>query len=235
MLLESVGQNMHYKRIKEGRFISRPNRFIAHIEIEGKEEICHVKNTGRCKELLLPGASVFVQESDNPNRKTKFDLIGVYKGDLLVNIDSQIPNKVFREWVEKSNYFSQLTFIKPEYKYKNSRFDFYLEEGEKKILVEVKGVTLEEEGVALFPDAPTERGVKHIYELCEGIDEGYEAYLVFIIQMKGIQYFTPNIRTHPAFGEAVKYAIQQGVKILAMDCLVSSDSIIADKFIEVKT
>ncbi|NMA69118.1 MAG: DNA/RNA nuclease SfsA [Desulfitobacterium sp.] len=225
---------MFYTNIKEGRFISRPNRFIAHVEIEGQEEICHVKNTGRCKELLLPGAKVFLQESANPNRKTKFDLIGVYKGDLLVNIDSQVPNKVFREWLEKTNYIPHLTTIRPEYKYKNSRFDFYLEGDGKKILVEVKGVTLEEEGVALFPDAPTERGVRHIYELCEGREDGFEAYIVFIIQMKGIKYFIPNVKTHPAFGEALKYATARGVNVLALDCLVTEDSITADQFIEVR-
>ncbi len=225
---------MKYKDIKKAKFCSRPNRFIAHIEIDGKQEICHVKNTGRCKELLIPGAEVFVQEVNGYNRKTKYDLIGVEKGARLINIDSQVPNKVFHEWVMNSNFFPDISLIKPEVKYKNSRLDFYMETDMRKIFVEVKGVTLEENGVALFPDAPTERGLKHIADLCQCIDEGNEAYLVFIIQMKDIEYFTPNHKTHRAFGEALINAAKHGVKIIALDCEVAADYITARDWVEVR-
>lgn len=225
---------MKYNNIRKAKFLSRPNRFIAYIEIDGKEEICHVKNTGRCKELLIPGVTVFVQEADHDRRKTKYDLIGVYKGERLINMDSQAPNTVFYEWLLESNYFQDLHRIKPECKYKNSRFDFYLEAGSRKIFIEVKGVTLEESSVTLFPDAPTERGVKHIYELCQSMEAGYEAYLVFIIQMKDVLYFTPNVKTHQAFGEALIHAESQGIKIIALDCEVTADSITARDFVEVR-
>ncbi|AGA68359.1 sugar fermentation stimulation protein [Desulfitobacterium dichloroeliminans LMG P-21439] len=225
---------MHYKNIRAGKFISRPNRFIARVEINGKEEVCHVKNTGRCKELLLPGVEVYVQEADYEHRKTKFDLIGVRKGNRLINMDSQVPNKVFREWLEGREYFQDLRLIKPESKFQTSRFDFYLEAAQRKIFVEVKGVTLEEEGVVLFPDAPTERGVKHILELCQAIDAGYDAYIVFIIQMKDVKFFTPNAKTHQAFAEALIQAKNHGVKILALDCEVTEDSIEARDFVEVR-
>lgn len=222
---------MKYENIKEGNFISRPNRFIAHLEIDGKEEICHVKNTGRCKELLVPGCRVFVQEFNNTNRKTKYDLIAVYKGSMLINMDSQAPNKVFGEWAENSGYFKNITLLKAEQKYKNSRFDFYIEADEKKIFAEVKGVTLEENGVALFPDAPTERGIKHIEELISAKKEGYEAVIAFIVQMKGIKLFKPNIKTHAAFGNALKRAKNAGVKILCIDCNVTENSLECDKFV----
>jgi sugar fermentation stimulation protein A len=225
---------MEYKNIKQAKFLSRPNRFIANIEIGGKTEICHIKNTGRCKELLTPDAVVFVQESDNNNRKTKYDLISVYKGKRLINIDSQVPNKVFYEWMLDNNLFGEITLIKPECKYKNSRFDFYIETAAKKIFVEVKGVTLEENGIAMFPDAPTERGIKHITELCQCIREGYEAYIVFVIQMKDVLYFTPNIKTHKAFGDALISAEKQGVKIMALDCEVKKTSIKARDFVDVR-
>lgn len=225
---------MKYKNIKQAKFLSRPNRFIANIEIDGKTEACHVKNTGRCKELLIPNATIFVQEFDSDKRKTKYDLISVYKGKRLVNIDSQAPNKVFYEWVKGGNLFKGITLIKPEYKYKNSRFDFYIETATAKTLVEVKGVTLEEKGVALFPDAPTERGLKHVIELCECIKEGFEAYIIFIIQMKDVLYFTPNIKTHKAFAEALTRAEKQGVKIIALDCQITKDSITARDFVDVK-
>ncbi len=225
---------MRYENIKEAKFISRPNRFIAHIEINGKIEVCHVKNTGRCKELLIPNATIFVQEFDNPNRKTKYDLIAVYKGDRLINMDSQIPNKVFHEWVCQSNLFSENAIIKPETKYGNSRFDFYIEDGDRKAFIEVKGVTLEESGIALFPDAPTERGVKHINELCSCLNDGYEAYIVFIVQMNKIMSFTPNNRTHKAFGDALCYAKKCGVNILALDCSVTTDSISAGEKVNVQ-
>ncbi len=215
----------YYLNIRRAKFISRPNRFIAHIELDGKVEIAHVKNTGRCRELLLPGCNIFVQENESQHRKTKFDLISVYKGERLINIDSQIPNKVFLEWVQEGFFFPGVTLIKPEVKYGDSRFDFYIEAGEKKIFVEVKGVTLEENGVALFPDAPTERGVKHINELCHALEKGYEAYIVFIIQMRDVAYFTPNDTMHQAFGHALRLAKQCGVHILALDCVVGEDSI----------
>lgn len=222
---------MKYANIKEGRFRRRPNRFIAHIEIDGREELCHVKNTGRCKELLLPGAVVFVQEAEHGKRKTNYDLIAVRKGERLINIDSQVPNRVFREWVLGSDHFPGLSLIKPESRYGNSRFDFYMEAADRRILVEVKGVTLEEEGAALFPDAPTQRGLKHVDELCRAVAEGFEAYLVFIIQMRSVRYFAPNHKTHPAFGEALLRAATHGVNIIALDCEVTPDSIFARDFV----
>ena len=227
-------RTMEYQNIKQANFFSRPNRFIANIEIDGKSEICHVKNTGRCKEILTPNAKVFVQEVDKNNRKTKYDLISVYKGESLINIDSQVPNKVFHEWIMGSDLFKNITLIKPECKYKNSRFDFYVETANRKIYIEIKGVTLEENGVMLFPDAPTERGLKHIKELCECLKEGYEAYIVFIIQMKDMLYFTPNNKTHKAFGEALIDAEKQGVRVIALDCEVTEYSITARDFVEVR-
>ena len=225
---------MTYSNIYTAKFLSRPNRFIAHIEIDGKPEIAHVKNTGRCKELLVENATVFVQKSDNPNRKTQYDLIGVLKGERMINMDSQIPNSVFGEWALKSGFFGSLTLIKAEKTFGSSRFDYYLETEKNKIFVEVKGVTLEEDGVVLFPDAPTERGVKHINELCSCIDAGYKAYIFFIIQMDNVKYFTPNRKTHPQFADALKKAAENGVGVYALNCKVTQDSIIADKFVEVK-
>ena len=216
---------MKYERIETGKFLERPNRFIAYIEIAGQKETVHVKNTGRCAELLTPGATVYVQKADNPERKTQWDLIGVKKGKRMINMDSQIPNKVVEEWIKKGNLFPDATLIKPETTYKQSRFDLYIEEGERKIFIEVKGVTLENDGVVKFPDAPTERGVKHLNELCEAVKDGYEAYVFFVIQMKGVKYFTPNMRMHAAFGEALRNAKEQGVHILAYDCKVTKDSI----------
>lgn len=216
---------MKYERIEIGRFIERPNRFIAYVEIGGKKETVHVKNTGRCAELLRPDATVYVQRAENPERKTQWDLIAVKKDRRIVNMDSQIPNKVVEEWLKKGNLFSDITLIKPETTYKKSRFDLYVEADGRKIFIEVKGVTLEEDGVVRFPDAPTERGVKHVEELCEARKEGYEAYIFFVVQMKGVQYFTPNMQTHPEFGHALKKAEEQGVRILAYDCKVGKDSI----------
>lgn len=216
---------MKYERIETGFFLERPNRFIAYIEIAGQKEIVHVKNTGRCAELLQPGAEVYVQKADNPERKTQWDLIGVKKGKRMINMDSQIPNKVVEEWLRKGNLFPNATVIRPETTYKQSRFDLYVEEDNRKIFIEVKGVTLEHNGVVKFPDAPTERGIKHLNELCEAVKEGYEAYVFFVIQMKGVKYFTPNMKTHAAFGEALRNAKEQGVHILAYDCKVSKDSI----------
>ena len=216
---------MKYERIETGFFLERPNRFIAYIEIAGQKETVHVKNTGRCAELLTPGAEVYVQKADNPERKTQWDLIGVKKGKRMINMDSQIPNKVVEEWIRRGNLFPDATLIKPETTYKQSRFDLYIEEENRKIFIEVKGVTLEHDGVVKFPDAPTERGVKHLNELCEAVKDGYEAYVFFVIQMKGVKYFTPNMKTHAAFGEALRNVQEQGVHILAYDCKVTKDSI----------
>lgn len=222
---------MEYQNIVEGRFISRPNRFIAHVEISGSEEICHVKNTGRCRELLIPNVKVYLEESKKSARKTKYDLVAVYKEDTLINIDSQAPNKVFYEWAKK--YFGESAVLRPETRYKNSRFDCYIEVGERKIFAEVKGVTLEEKGIAKFPDAPTERGIKHIEELIDAVENGYEAYIFFVVQMKGISYFTPNYKTHRAFGEALKKARKSGVNIVCVDCTVTPDTLKIDDYIDV--
>ncbi|MBE6895450.1 MAG: DNA/RNA nuclease SfsA [Ruminococcaceae bacterium] len=225
---------MIYSNIYTAKFLSRPNRFIAHIDLDGKKEIAHVKNTGRCRELLTENATVFVQKSDNPNRKTKYDLIGVLKGEKMINMDSQIPNKVFGQWAETSGFFGDLKLIKAEKTFGSSRFDFYIETEKDKIFVEVKGVTLENDGVVMFPDAPTERGVKHINELCTCLESGYKAYIFFIIQMDNVKYFTPNRQTHPAFADALKNAAEKGVGVYALDCKVTQNSIVADKFVEIK-
>lgn len=226
---------MKYNNIVKGRFISRPNRFIANVEIDGKNEVCHVKNTGRCRELLIPGeTTVYLEESDNPNRKTKYSVIGVLKGDKKINMDSQVTNKVVHEWILKGNLFEDVTLIKPEKTYKNSRFDFYIETKSGKAFIEVKGATLEEDGIVRFPDAPTERGVKHIHELCQCIDDGYKAYIIFVIQMKDVLYFTPNDITHKEFGDALRAAEKKGVKIIAVDCDVTEDSIDICDYVEVR-
>ena len=210
--------------------MERPNRFIAYAELNGKKETIHVKNTGRCAELLRPGAAIYVQESDNPERKTKWDLIAVEKetgsGKRLINMDSQIPNRVVQEWIEAGNLFPDVSLVRPETVYGNSRFDLYVEAGERRIFIEVKGVTLEEDGVCRFPDAPSDRAVKHLEELIRAKKEGYEAYVFFVIQMKGVSYFTPNTDTHPAFAEALRRAKEAGVEILAYDCNVTPDSIV---------
>ena len=216
---------MKYERMEEGRFWERPNRFIAYVEILGKKETVHVKNTGRCAELLVPGATVYVQKAADPNRKTQWDLIAVQKGDRVVNMDSQVPNKVVEEWIRKGNLFPNATLIRPETTYGNSRFDLYVEEGDRKIFMEIKGVTLEDNGVVRFPDAPTERGVKHVEELVKAVKDGYEAYLFFVVQMEGVEYLAPNRVTHAAFGEAVDVAKANGVNILAYECQVAPDSI----------
>ena len=210
--------------------MERPNRFIAYAELNGKKETIHVKNTGRCAELLRPGAVIYVQESDNPERKTKWDLIAVEKetgrGKRLINMDSQIPNRVVQEWIEAGNLFPDVSLVRPETTYGNSRFDLYVEAGERRIFIEVKGVTLEEDGVCRFPDAPSDRAVKHLEELIRAKKEGYETYVFFVIQMKGVSYFTPNTDTHPAFAEALRRAKEAGVEILAYDCNVTPDSIV---------
>lgn len=213
---------MKYNNIVHGIFESRPNRFIAKVWIDGVLETVHVKNTGRCKELLNPGCKVILEVCDNPNRKTKYDLICVYKeGFGLINMDSQAPNKVAYEWLKKQDY----TYIKPEYKYGNSRVDFYMEKGPQKYLMEVKGCTLEIDGVGYFPDAPTKRGVKHLRELAKATSEGYRCIVAFVIQMEGVTEVRANIDTHKEFGEALEMAKNAGVEVFCLECLVSEDSL----------
>lgn len=226
---------MRYKQIVEAVFLERPNRFIAYVELLGKKETVHVKNTGRCRELLQKGATVYLEKSDNPERKTLYDLVAVQKGERMINMDSQAPNKAVGEWLLKKELFSELTMLKPEAKYKNSRFDFYLENGEKKVFIEVKGVTLEEEGVVSFPDAPSERAVKHVQELIEAKQDGYEVYVLFVVQMKGVKYLVPNERTHPEFAEALRMAKDAGVQILAYDCIVTPEQMQIDAPVPVRT
>lgn len=229
---------IRYSKIKKAKFICRPNRFIAKVLIDGKEENVHVKNTGRCRELLTEGSDVILYESDNVSRKTKYDLVAVYKqrngkAPILINMDSQIPNDVVEEWLKKSKLFSENANIRREVTFGDSRFDFYIEDGENKAFLEVKGVTLEENGIAMFPDAPTERGIKHINELALAISHGYGAYILFVVQMKGISEMRPNDITHKAFGDALRIAAEKGVRILALDCNVTENSIEAEDYINV--
>lgn len=213
---------MRYREIIEGRFIDRPNRFIAHVLINGVEETVHVKNTGRCRELLIPNAEVRLEVSENPNRKTKYDLVAVYKEKLgWVNIDSQAPNKVVQEWLETQDY----TLVKPEYVYGDSRIDFYMEKDQQEYLMEVKGCTLEIDGIGYFPDAPTERGVKHLKELTKARTLGYECIIAFVIQMEGVSEVRPYISMQPEFGEALEEAKAAGVKVLFLQCEVGRDTL----------
>ena len=225
---------MKYNNTRRGVFVSRPNRFEAIVELDGETVLCHVKNTGRCRELLIQGVEVILSPATNPARKTGYDLVGVYKGKELINIDSSAPNKVIGEWLEKEELFKDVQIIKPESKYKNSRFDFYLEAEKRKIYIEVKGVTLEENGVVMFPDAPTQRGVKHIMELLDALENGYEGYLIFVVQMKNALHFTPNSATHKEFAEALELAQKRGVGIYALACDVSEDEISISHFIPIK-
>ncbi len=264
---------MKYSHIVHGIFLNRPNRFIAHVQINGREEICHVKNTGRCRELLVPGCTVYCNLSDNPKRKTKYDLIAVekklnnhvslasadenfpeIKNSLLINMDSQAPNTAVKEWLSSSSSpFGNIDFLKPECKFGSSRFDFYLECKNRnnmtnqntnskvihedrtcKIFIEVKGVTLEENGVVMFPDAPTERGVKHIYELIRCHAEGFETYVIFVVQMAQADYFSPNRKTHPQFADALYEAKRSGVQLLAYTCAVTPDKMKIDKPLPIK-
>lgn len=213
---------MKYSCITHAGFIKRINRFTAVVELDGREETVHVKNTGRMRELLFEGADVILSGSDNPARKTGYDLVAVYKKGLgLVNIDSQAPNKVMYEWLCKQDY----DLIKPEYTYGNSRFDFYMEKGSDKYFVEVKGCTLEIDGIGYFPDAPTERGVKHLRELAEAVNEGYKCAVAFVIQMPGISEVRANISTHKEFGEALEYARNKGVCVIMLQCNIEEDSL----------
>lgn len=225
---------MKYNHVVTGIFRERPNRFIAYVEINGVIQVCHVKNTGRCKELLVPGCTVFLEYINSSNRKTKYDLISVRKDNgLLINIDSQAPNKAVKEWIEREKLFQGITLLKPEEIYGNSRLDFYIETVDRKIFMEVKGVTLEQNKIARFPDAPTERGIKHMRELQKVVKEGFEAYILFVIQMKGVQRFEPNDKTHKAFGDALREASNNGVNIMAVDCIVTRDSLEIDKLVEI--
>ena len=227
---------MTYKNIHKGVFVSRPNRFIAEVEINGKVEICHVKNTGRCRELLIPGVAVYVNYVKSPSRSTQYDLIAVEKGDVLINMDSYAPNLAFGEYLRDGNFLeiSDITYVKAEAKYGKSRFDFYVETATSKAFVEVKGVTLEENGIAMFPDAPTERGIKHLNELAACIADGYDAYVVFVIQMKGISHFTPNYKIHEAFGETLAKVAGMGVKVRAFDCIVTPSEMVIDRPISIR-
>lgn len=215
---------MKYTQITEGRFLSRPNRFIAYVDMGGRTEKVHVKNTGRCRELLVEDAVVYLEKGVSPGRSTGYDLVAVKKGDRMINMDSNAPNKAVGEWLLKKELFPSLKNIRAEKTYKTSRFDFYVETEEDKIFLEVKGVTLEREGGAYFPDAPSGRAVKHVEELAEAVKEGYKAYVLFVIQMKGVDFFAPNAETHPAFAEALVSARKAGVEILAYDCTVTEES-----------
>ncbi len=230
---------MKYNHIVTGKFIERPNRFIAYVEIDGRRETVHVKNTGRCKELLVTGATVYLEQSDNPQRKTLYDLIAVEKLDernskvRFINMDSQAPNKVVEEWLMQKTFFPDLVCVRPETKYGNSRLDFYVETEQEKIFIEVKGVTLENDGVVKFPDAPSERAIKHVEELIAAKREGYRVIVLFVIQMENVAYFTPNAETHKAFAQALEKASRAGVEILAFDCKVSVDELQLNKPVKV--
>ena len=214
---------MRYANMVPGIFRKRPNRFIAHVEIDGQEQVVHVKNTGRCRELLVPGAAVWCQRSDNPARKTRYDLIAVEKGGRLINMDSQAPNTAAREWLE-SGGLGKIENLRPETVHGDSRFDFSFTLEGKPCFLEVKGVTLENYGVCAFPDAPTERGAKHLRGLAEAVRQGYGAYVLFVIQMADVKYLHPNDRTDPDFGTALREAAAQGVHIVAVECRVSEDT-----------
>lgn len=224
---------MQYRKMVAGTFLARPNRFIAHVEINGRTEVCHVKNTGRCRELLPPGAKVWCQVSDDPKRKTKYDLITVQKGERLINMDSQAPNAAAKEWL-LSGGLGAVTDLRPETTHGDSRFDFSFALDGKKCYLEVKGVTLENDGICAFPDAPTERGVKHLKGLTQAAAEGYGAYVLFVIQMENVEYLCPNDQTDPAFGTALRAAAAAGVKVLAMDCHITENTMTIQRPVPVK-
>lgn len=224
---------MHYDRMVKGTFLARPNRFVAHIEIDGQIEVCHVKNTGRCRELLPVGAQVWCQKSTNPGRKTKYDLVAVQKGERLINMDSQAPNAAVGEWL-RSGGLGDVEQVRAEAVHGDSRFDFSFVLNGKRCFLEVKGVTLETDGVCAFPDAPTQRGTKHLRGLTAAVAEGYGAYVLFVIQMKNVQYLHPNDETDPAFGTALREAAAAGVQVLAMDCRVTPQSMTLGESIPVR-
>ena len=227
---------MDYPNIVQGRFLARPNRFIAQVQVGEQSVISHVKNTGRCRELLVPGAAVYLQDwgQERPGRRTRYDLVTVDKGGLLINMDAQAPNRLFREWAEGGHFVPGLTLLRPEMTHGDSRFDFYWEAGDRRGFVEVKGVTLEEDGVARFPDAPTLRGVKHLEELIAARQAGYQAALCFIVQFSGAKYVTPNDTTHPQFGQALRRAAAAGVEVFALGCAVTPDTLTAEEFVPVR-
>ena len=219
---------MQYSNMVPGIFFARPNRFIAHIEIDGRLEICHVKNTGRCRELLPEGAKVWCQDANSPTRKTRYDLIAVQKGSRIINMDSQAPNAAAREWLSGGG-LGQIENLKPESRFGDSRFDFSFTKDGIPCFLEVKGVTLENDGICAFPDAPTQRGAKHLKELTRLRKEGYGAYVLFVIQMSDVRYLHPNDDTDPAFGAALREASAAGVQILAMDCAVTPETMTIQK------
>ena len=214
---------MQYENMVPGIFRSRPNRFIAYIEIGGREEVCHVKNTGRCKELLIPGATVWCRRDDNPSRKTKYDLIAVQKGERLINMDSQAPNAAAKEWLSAGG-LGEIKDLRAEVKCGDSRFDFAFRKDGRQCYLEVKGVTLEHDGVCAFPDAPTERGAKHLRGLQKAARDGFGAYVLFVIQMSDVKYLHPNDATDPGFSQALRDAAAAGVTVLAVDCAVTPDT-----------
>ena len=223
---------MHYANMIPGTFLARPNRFIAHVELGGQTEVVHVKNTGRCRELLPVGAQVWCQKSDNPNRKTKFDLITVRKGHRLINMDSQAPNTAAKEWLAAGG-LGDIENLRAETKHGDSRFDFSFTKDGKPCYLEVKGVTLETEGVCAFPDAPTERGAKHLRGLTQAVREGCGGYVLFVIQMADVKFLHPNDATDPEFGKALREAAAAGVEVLAVDCAVTEDSMTIGQFVSV--
>lgn len=225
---------MKYRTIVKAVFLERPNRFIAYVDINGVKETVHVKNTGRCRELLQKGATVYLEKSDNPSRKTAYDLVAVVKNGRLINMDSQAPNKAVEEWLLTKELFKDLVLLKPETKYKNSRFDFYVKCAGREAFIEVKGVTLEKDGVVAFPDAPSERAVKHVHELIDAKQDGYDVYVLFVVQMKNVKYLIPNEETHPEFAKALRDASGAGVNILAYDCVVTENEMIIDAPVPVK-
>lgn len=225
---------MIYENILPAVFVDRPNRFIAHVELNGRLEVCHVKNTGRCRELLIPGCRVYVQHQPSPTRKTAYDLIAVEKGERLLNMDANAPNRVFNEYVRAGRFLREWSVIRPETTHGDSRFDFYLESPGHRLFAEVKGVTLEDDGVMRFPDAPTERGVKHLEGLARCVQEGYEAWAVFVIQTENVRWMEPNRRTHPAFADALRQAAQAGVHLLALDCHTEPDRLEICRPVEIR-
>lgn len=225
---------MIYENILPAIFVDRPNRFIAHVELNGRLEVCHVKNTGRCRELLIPGCRVYVQHQPSPTRKTAYDLIAVEKGERLLNMDANAPNRIFGEYVRAGRFLRGWSVIRPETTHGDSRFDFYLESPGHRLFAEVKGVTLEDDGVMRFPDAPTERGVKHLEGLARCVQEGYEAWAVFVIQTENVRWMEPNRRTHPAFADAMRQAAQAGVHLLALDCHTEPDRLEIRRPVEIR-
>ena len=224
---------MHYENMVPGIFLERPNRFVAHVEIQGKTHIVHVKNTGRCRELLPSGAKVWCQKSGNPARKTAYDLISVQKGSRIINMDSQAPNAAAKEWLLGGG-LGEISNLRAETTYRQSRFDFSFDRNGKRCFLEVKGVTLENQGVCAFPDAPTLRGSKHLQELICAAQSGFEAYVLFVIQMDNVRYLQPNWETDPAFSARLRDAASAGVNLLAMDCAVTPDSMVIGKPVEIR-